>query len=160
MTASKTPEAVLSAIPGWKGAIYSELTGGLTNSTYLIENGDDKAVLKIDEGSRGPPYNASSTDMTTLREITPNSTRGLTVVVACASDFFFFCSPSCNCNSGSWPSSAISSVDRATSAEMKRATLRCEGGAWGAVGSCGAAQPGATAEFGTLQFGPVPQYPK
>ncbi len=62
MTTNKTPEEVLSAIPGWEHASYCELTGGLTNRTYLAETGDNKAVLKIDEGFRSSPYNARSTE--------------------------------------------------------------------------------------------------
>jgi len=62
VTKSKTPEEALSAIPGWERASYRELTGGLTNRTYLVETGDDKAVLKIDEGPRSSPYNTRSTE--------------------------------------------------------------------------------------------------
>jgi len=83
VTARKTPEAVLSTISGWEGAAYSELNGGLTNRTYLIENGDDKAVLKIDEGSRGPPYNARNTE---ARIQTMAADKGLAGRVLFASD--------------------------------------------------------------------------
>jgi thiamine kinase len=62
MTTSKTPEEALSSVPGWEAATYRELNGGLTNRTYLVETGDDKAVLKIDDGLRSPPYNARNTE--------------------------------------------------------------------------------------------------
>ena len=58
MTMSKTPEEALLTVPGWEGAAYCELSGGLSNRTYLVETGDAKAVLKIDGGLRGAPYNA------------------------------------------------------------------------------------------------------
>jgi thiamine kinase len=51
------PEAVLAAIPGWQGATYRELSGGLSNRTLLVEAGDRSAVLKIDERPRQPPFN-------------------------------------------------------------------------------------------------------
>lgn len=54
----KTPENVLSAIPGWEHASCEQLTGGLTNRTYRIDNGGLRAVLKIDDGPRSAPYNA------------------------------------------------------------------------------------------------------
>ena len=56
MTASD-PVAVLASIPGWEGAAYRELTGGLSNRTFLVEARGESAVLKIDERPREPPYN-------------------------------------------------------------------------------------------------------
>ena len=46
MTTSKTPEEALLTVPGWEGAAYCELSGGLSNRTYLVETGDAKGVLK------------------------------------------------------------------------------------------------------------------
>ena len=62
MTTKKTPEEALSTVPGWEGAAYCELSGGLSNRTYLVESGDAKAVLKIDDGCRNLPYNARKTE--------------------------------------------------------------------------------------------------
>ncbi len=86
MTTKKTPEEALSAIPGWERASYRELTGGLTNRTYLVETGDDKAVLKIDEGSRCAPYNARNTE---ARIQTMAADQGLAGRVLFASDTLY-----------------------------------------------------------------------
>jgi thiamine kinase-like enzyme len=53
-----TPEFVLSQIPGWENASVRELSGGLTNETWLVVQADRKAVLKIDKQPRGAPYNS------------------------------------------------------------------------------------------------------
>ena len=53
----RDPETVLGALPEWSGASYRELTGGLTNTTWLIERDNRKAVLKIDDVPRSAPYN-------------------------------------------------------------------------------------------------------
>lgn len=60
MTEGRTPEGVLATLPGWKGAAVTVLAGGLTNTTWLIDNGTDKAVLKIDDEIRIEPYNLRS----------------------------------------------------------------------------------------------------
>lgn len=57
MTTVRTPDAVLAGIPGWEGASWRELTGGLTNRTYRVEKNGAEGVLKIDEAARGAPYN-------------------------------------------------------------------------------------------------------
>jgi thiamine kinase-like enzyme len=59
---SLTPEAVLSAFAEWGGASVTELTGGLTNNTWLVERDGRKGVLKLDEGVRGDPYNSRSAE--------------------------------------------------------------------------------------------------
>ena len=59
---SETPESVLADLPGWANATCSELTGGLTNHTWLVDAGERKAVLKIDEAPRSEPYNARRTE--------------------------------------------------------------------------------------------------
>jgi thiamine kinase-like enzyme len=51
------PAQVLATIPGWQGASYRELPGGLTNRTLLVEKAGRRAVLKIDPAPRMPPYN-------------------------------------------------------------------------------------------------------
>ena len=53
-----SPENVLANIPGWEGATFSELNGGLTNRSWLVEASEQRAVLKIDTGSRSAPYNS------------------------------------------------------------------------------------------------------
>ena len=45
-------------IPGWRGASWSELPGGLTNRTLLVEKDGRRAVLKIDPSPRRVPYNS------------------------------------------------------------------------------------------------------
>ncbi|MDH3612318.1 MAG: phosphotransferase family protein [Gammaproteobacteria bacterium] len=57
MSVRNTPESVLMTIPGWEQATCEQLTGGLTNQTYLVDRGDIRAVLKIDDGPRSAPYN-------------------------------------------------------------------------------------------------------
>ena len=52
------PEDLLSRIPGWEDASFSELSGGLTNRTWLVESNGKKAVLKIDAAPRSAPYNS------------------------------------------------------------------------------------------------------
>ena len=54
---TRNPETVLAGLPDWSGASYSELTGGLTNTIWLVERGGRKAVLKIDDAPRRAPYN-------------------------------------------------------------------------------------------------------
>ena len=58
MSAATRPAEVLATIPGWQGATFSELPGGLTNRTLLVEKGGRRAVLKIDPSPRMPPYNS------------------------------------------------------------------------------------------------------
>ncbi len=52
------PDRVLATIPGWGGASYRELPGGLTNRTLLVEKEGRRAVLKIDPEPRKTPYNS------------------------------------------------------------------------------------------------------
>jgi thiamine kinase-like enzyme len=64
MNAITDPEQVLAGIPGWQGASYSELPGGLTNRTLLVETAGRRAVLKIDPSPRKPPYNPRQEEAT------------------------------------------------------------------------------------------------
>ena len=57
MTAQQSPESVLSDISGWEQASVTPLTGGLTNRSYLVEKDGRRAVLKIDDETRGLPFN-------------------------------------------------------------------------------------------------------
>lgn len=55
---TQTPEQVLADIPGWDGAILSELFGGLTNRTWRVTKDGKSGVLKIDDGPREAPFNS------------------------------------------------------------------------------------------------------
>lgn len=57
-----TPESVLADLPEWAGANVTELTGGLTNRTFLVETGEHRAVLKIDDKPREAPFNSRHTE--------------------------------------------------------------------------------------------------
>ena len=50
-------QSVLASIPGWQDGTAEELSGGLTNETYLVSADGKKAVLKIDAAPRSAPYN-------------------------------------------------------------------------------------------------------
>ena len=54
----RTPGEILAGIGGWDGATVSELKGGRTNRTWLVERDGRKAVLKIDSSLRSEPYNS------------------------------------------------------------------------------------------------------
>jgi len=58
MTHEQIVEDVLAELPGWQGATYSELTGGRTNRTMLVERDGKRAVLKIDREERIAPFNS------------------------------------------------------------------------------------------------------
>ena len=53
---NKSVGSVLEQIPGWEGAEFSEISGGLSNQVWLVAAGDRKAVLKIDEHPRSSPF--------------------------------------------------------------------------------------------------------
>ena len=54
---TRSPDAVLADIPGWEGAKYTRLTGGLTNNTWQVVHDGRIGVLKIDEAVRELPFN-------------------------------------------------------------------------------------------------------
>lgn len=58
MSGPRTPQGVLAAVTGWEDAVVDELSGGLTNRTWLVQSGNTKAVLKIDDEIRSAPYNS------------------------------------------------------------------------------------------------------
>lgn len=64
----ETPESVLKTLPGWKHASLAELSGGLSNQTWLIEAGHRKAVLKIDPYPRQAPYNSRKAEAQIQKE--------------------------------------------------------------------------------------------
>ena len=51
------PAAVLRRLPGWADAACELLHGGLSNRTWLLEKDGRRAVLKIDDAPRRPPFN-------------------------------------------------------------------------------------------------------
>lgn len=55
---TRTPEELLQALPGWADATLEPLACGQTIASWLVEAGERKAVLKIDDGPRGAPFNA------------------------------------------------------------------------------------------------------
>ena len=54
----RSPENVLSDLPGWQDARWTELHGGLSNRTWLLEKDGERAVLKVDDEPRTAPYNS------------------------------------------------------------------------------------------------------
>ena len=48
---------VIDRLPDWQDANWTELDGGLSNRTWLLEKDGVRAVLKFDPELRGPPYN-------------------------------------------------------------------------------------------------------
>ncbi len=56
------PTDILDRLPGWRGAASSMLDGGLSNTTWLLEKGGRKAVLKFDSEARGAPYNSRTAE--------------------------------------------------------------------------------------------------
>ncbi len=57
MKDERSPDNVIGDLPDWRGATWAELTGGLTNRSWLLEKDGRKAVLKIDDEPRTAPYN-------------------------------------------------------------------------------------------------------
>ena len=55
---SDAVKRALAQVPGWESASVARLKGGLTNSCWLIERGERKAVLKIDDSPRGAPFSS------------------------------------------------------------------------------------------------------
>lgn len=57
MNSSAAPRGVLARIPGWEHAEAAELSGGMTNRTWLVSNQNARGVLKVDRSPRSAPYN-------------------------------------------------------------------------------------------------------
>jgi thiamine kinase-like enzyme len=51
------PTAALQRLPGWEDATCELLPGGLSNRGWLLQKDGRRAVLKIDDGPRMPPFN-------------------------------------------------------------------------------------------------------
>ncbi|MGB5337074.1 MAG: choline kinase family protein [Woeseiaceae bacterium] len=56
MSDAVMPESVIRALPDWRDATWSELPGGLSNRTWLLQKDGAKAVLKIDGEPRATPF--------------------------------------------------------------------------------------------------------
>jgi thiamine kinase-like enzyme len=61
---SISPDDILADIPGWEGARYTKLRGGLTNVTWHVVHEARAGVLKIDEDRREHPLNSRSEEAT------------------------------------------------------------------------------------------------
>ncbi|MDJ0907978.1 MAG: phosphotransferase [Woeseiaceae bacterium] len=81
-----TLERLLESIPGWEGASWSELDGGLTNRSYLLEDKGRRAVLKVDESSRGIPF-SSRVEEATVQSAA--AAKGIAAPVLFASDTLY-----------------------------------------------------------------------
>jgi len=53
---SELVKAALARIPGWENATYSPIEGGVTNQSWLVQQGERRAVLKVDPQRRGEPF--------------------------------------------------------------------------------------------------------
>lgn len=58
MTAARTPDEILSLIPGWHGATWEALRGGLTNTVFRVSKNGNSGILKIDDRVRSAPFNS------------------------------------------------------------------------------------------------------
>tara|TARA_R110002096_G_scaffold6409_3_gene29760 strand:+ start:2237 stop:3043 length:807 start_codon:yes stop_codon:yes gene_type:complete len=57
---SELPRAVVDELPAWKGATIEKLGAGSNNTVYLVTQGSERGVLKIDSGPRERPFNSRS----------------------------------------------------------------------------------------------------
>lgn len=62
MSDSRKPRDVLAGLQDWKDAHLTQLDGGLTNRSWLVEADGRKAVLKIDDQPRVEPYNSRAAE--------------------------------------------------------------------------------------------------
>ena len=62
MPSAITPASVLRDVPGWEGALASELHGGLSNRSYKVTAGGRSGVLKIDDAPRRAPFNTRAAE--------------------------------------------------------------------------------------------------
>ncbi len=53
-----TPQEALARVGGWEDAKLTPLAGGLTNRSWLVEDGARRAVLKIDATPRHLPFSS------------------------------------------------------------------------------------------------------
>jgi len=84
---STAPDKILADIPGWERADCTRLTGGLTNTTWRVEQGERSAVLKIDEVVRELPFNTRCSEARIQRAA---ASAGLAPDVILADDTVYF----------------------------------------------------------------------
>lgn len=58
MKRSDSPEHVIRDLPNWHDATWTELSGGLSNRSWLLQKAGAKAVLKIDNEPRTAPFSS------------------------------------------------------------------------------------------------------
>lgn len=78
--------SVLADLPGWEDATGTQLEGGLSNRSWLLELDDRKAVLKFDECPRGDPFNTRASE---AQIQTRAASAGLANAVLYASDTIY-----------------------------------------------------------------------
>ena len=64
MTQRRSPREVLARIPGWQDGVVTELEGGITNRSWLVDRDGGQAVLKIDAYKRHRPFNTRPQEAT------------------------------------------------------------------------------------------------
>jgi thiamine kinase-like enzyme len=84
---TRSPDEILAKIPGWEGARYARLAGGLTNNSWRVVQGELSGVLKIDEAARELPFNTRHSEA--LVQNTAASA-GLAPKVILANDEMYF----------------------------------------------------------------------
>ena len=88
MNAALSPDSVINDLPGWRGATWKQLAGGLTNQTWLLEKSGRKAVLKIDDQLRSTPFNTRFAEATVQ---TTAARAGLAAGVIFADNQIYLC---------------------------------------------------------------------
>ena len=76
-----TPQEALADLGGWQDAQIRELSGGTNNHTWLVESGERRAVLKIDDAPRSAPFN-SRKDEARLQSLAAEQGLANTVIFA------------------------------------------------------------------------------
>jgi len=87
VTVTLIPRDVLATIPGWENAEYTELKGGLTNTSWRVTAGEKTGVLKIDNGPRSKPFNTRCEEANVQNMA---ATAGLAPRVILADDGLYF----------------------------------------------------------------------
>jgi len=82
-----SPDEVLAKVPGWEGAVCTRLSGGLTNDTWRVVQGERCGVLKIDGAPRELPFNTRRSE---ARIQNAAADAGLAPKVLLANDQMFF----------------------------------------------------------------------
>ena len=82
----RSPKEVLDGIPGWEGAAYGELAGGLTNRAWLVKKDGKRAVLKIDHNPRVEGVDDKRVNIGVLHEVPLNTSRHVSAINNCAAN--------------------------------------------------------------------------